>query len=113
MIRVEGWEKEYNKMVSGILTVLNTERIDYISLGTLKHNKLLFEAIKTRFPGSETILVEIFPSGDGKFKYLKYQKVDVYRKMISWISEFDPDLRIELSLESDDMKELVFGGGKS
>jgi spore photoproduct lyase len=70
VIRLDGWEKEYNKMVSRILTVLDTERIDYISLGTLKHNKLLFEAIKKRFPGSETILGEIFPSGDGKFKYL-------------------------------------------
>jgi hypothetical protein len=32
--------------------------------------------------------------------------------MISWIREFDPDFRIELSLESDDINELVFGGGK-
>lgn len=35
VILVEGWEKEYYKMVSRILTVLDTERIDYISLGTL------------------------------------------------------------------------------
>ena len=87
---------------------LDTGRIDYISLGTLKPNKLLYEAIKKRFPDSETILGEIFPSGDGKYKYLKFLRIEVYKKMISWIRGFDSGIRIELSLEPDDTYKLVF-----
>ncbi len=107
IVRVEGWEEEYKDMIERLLGMLDTKRIDYISLGTLKHNKVLFEAIKKRFPGSPAVLGEIFPSGDGKYKYLKFLRIDVYRKMISWIRKIDDDLGIELSLESKDVADAV------
>ena len=108
IIRISGWEKSYQNMVDKILSTLNSGQIDYISLGTPKHNKVLFETIKKRFPASPTILGEMFPSNDGKYKYLKFQRVDIYKKMISWIREFSSEVRIELSIESEEVKELVF-----
>jgi len=108
IIRIEGWEECYQNMVGQILRLLNFNQIDYISLGTPKHNKVLFETIKRRFPASPTILGEMFPSNDGKYKYLKFQRVDIYKKMIAWIREICPDIRIELSIESEEVKELVF-----
>jgi hypothetical protein len=80
-------------------------------LGTPKHNKVLFEAIKKRFPESPTILGEIFPSTDGKYKYLKFQRVHIYKTMISWIRELAQDIRVDLSIESDEVKELVIESG--
>lgn len=108
IIRIEGWEELYQKMVQKIFAKLDTKQIDYISLGTPKHNKVLFETIKKRFPASPTILGELFPSTDGKYKYLKFQRVEMYKKMISWIRESAGDIRVELSIESDEVKELVF-----
>ncbi len=108
IIRVPGWEDQYRKMVEELLTTLDPRRIDYISLGTPKHNKVLFETIKRRFPESPTILGEIFPSNDGKYKYLKFQRVHIYKTMISWIRELARDIRIDLSIESEEVKELVF-----
>lgn len=108
IIMVEEWEKLYKNMVAQIFSSLNPDRIDYISLGTPKHNKVLFETIKKRFPASPTILGELFPSTDGKYKYLKFQRIEIYKKMISWIRELAGDIRIELSIESDEVKELVF-----
>ena len=95
-------------MLEDLLLTLDTKQIDYITLGTLKHNKVLFEAIKKRFPTSPTILGEIFPSGEGKYKYLKFLRIDTYRKMVSWIKKIDKNLRIELSLESKDVAAAVF-----
>lgn len=108
IIRIDGWEDCYQNMVAQILTLLNSNQIDYISLGTPKHNKVLFETIKKRFPASPTILGEMFPSNDSKYKYLKFQRADIYKKMISWIREYNSDIRIELSIESEEVKELVF-----
>lgn len=108
IIRILGWEECYQNMLDKILSTLNPGQIDYISLGTPKHNKVLFETIKKRFPESPTILGEMFPSNDGKYKYLKFQRVDIYKKMISWIREYSSDVRIELSIESEEVKELVF-----
>jgi len=64
--------------------------------------------IKKRFPESPTILGEIFPSTDGKYKYLKFQRVHIYKTMISWIREFSQDIKVDLSIESNEVKELVF-----
>jgi len=111
IIRVPGWEELYREMLQELLTTLDTRQTDHVSLGTPKHNKVLFEAIKKRFPDSPTILGEIFPSNDGKYKYLKFQRVEIYKTMISWIRELAQDIRVELSIESDEVKELVFESG--
>lgn len=108
VIRYQGWEKDYQEMVGNLLSVLDTRRIDYISLGTAKLHKLLLEAIKSRFPQNPVILDEVVPSADGKYRYVKFKRVDVYRKMISWIKRVDDRLRVELSMESDEVRRLVF-----
>ncbi|MEM7007501.1 MAG: spore photoproduct lyase family protein [Thermodesulfobacteriota bacterium] len=108
IIMIPGWDNHYKKLVHDLLSTLEPKQIDYISLGTPKHNKVLLETIKKRFPNSPTILGEMFPSTDGKYKYLKFHRVSIYKNMISWIREFNPDIRIDLSIESDEVKELVF-----
>lgn len=104
----DGWEEDYKGMVEDILSLLDPREIDYISLGTIKLHKLLIDVIRKRFPGSPTIIGEIFPSSDGKYRYLKFQRVDVYRKIISWIRRIDTKIRVELSVETDDVNGLVF-----
>ncbi len=94
-------------MVEELLLTLDKRRIDYITPGALKHNRVLFETIKRRFPESPVILEEIFPS-DGKYKYLKFLRIDIYRNIVSWIRNIDMNLRIELSLESKDIAGAVF-----
>lgn len=107
IFKYEGWESDYRKMTEKLLNTLNPERIDYISLGTVKMHKNLVEAITKRFPDSMTILSELIPTEDGKYKPVKFDRVEIYRKMVEWIREFTPEIKIELSLESQEVKELV------
>jgi spore photoproduct lyase len=108
VIIYEGWEEDYRGMVEEILIKLDPERIDYISLGTIKLHKLLIDAIRVRFPDSPTVTAELFPAVDGKYRYLKFQRVDVYRKIVSWIRQLDENVSVDLSIETDEVKELVF-----
>lgn len=108
IIMVPDWDELYHVMLVEILSTLNPSQIDYISLGTPKHNKVLLETIKQRYPQSPTILGEFFPSSDGKYKYLKFHRVRIYESMISWIREIDINIKVDLSIESDEVKKLVF-----
>ncbi len=108
IIIYEGWENDYRIMVEEILTKLDPGGIDYISLGTVKIHKLLIDVIRSRFPGSPSITAELFPGIDGKYRYLKFQRVDVYRKIASWIRRLDENIGMDLSLETDEVRELVF-----
>ncbi len=108
VIIYDGWEKDYREMVGEILLALDSMKIDYISIGTVKLHRLLIDAIKERFPESQILLSELVPSSDGKYRYLKFQRIDVYRRMISWIKDLNYKLEIELSMESKEVHNLVF-----
>jgi DNA repair photolyase len=107
VIMYEGWERDYREMVEELFSVLDSRKIDYVSLGTIKLHKLLVDAIRERFPKNPILLNELVPSNDGKYKYLKFQRVDVYRKMISWIRNLDDKLKIKLSMESEEVQRLA------
>jgi len=108
IIIYEDWENGYTQMVERIMTTLDPKQIDYISLGSIKLHKLLVDVIRKRFPKSKLLLGEIFPGEDGKYRYLKFQRVEVYKKIMSWIRDYDSSIKVELSIESEDIKELVF-----
>ncbi len=105
VILYEGWERDYKGMVEGLFSALDTRKIDYISLGTIKLHKLLIEAISERFPENPILFDELVPTDDGKYRYLKFKRVDAYRKIISWIKRLDASL---LSMESREVNDLVF-----
>jgi len=105
----EGWAKHYSKMVKEIFSVLDPGKIDYITLGTVKVQKNLLDVLNKRFPDSLIHSQEIVPSSDGKFRPIKFDRVDIYRNMAGWINDFAPGLRIDLSIESPEVRELVFG----
>ena len=108
IFRYENWEQDYKDMIDTILVSLDPHKIDYITIGSIKLHKNLLDAIRKRFPDSPVILGEVVPAADGKYRYIKFNRVDMYKKMIEWIRNFDNDIEIDLSLESDEVKELVF-----
>lgn len=104
----EGWEKDYRDMVDSVLSYLDPSSVDYITLGSVKLHKNLMDAVGKRFPDSMVILGETVPGSDGKYRPVKFDRVDMYRKMISWIRSAAPDIEVKLSLESQDIHDLVF-----
>ncbi len=112
IIMIECWEKDYEEMVTQIFSSLDLRKIDHITLGTLKLHKLLIDAMRKRYPQSLVLSGELFPSADGKSRYLKFQRAEMYRKIIKWIREFDRDIEIQFSLESDEIHSQLDGATK-
>ena len=102
-----GWEPHYSKMVEAIFSELDPARIDYLTLGSVKMHKNLIEAVHKRFPDTYIMNEELVPAGDGKFRPIKFDRVNIYRKMMKWINEHAPGIGIDLSIESEEVRELV------
>ncbi|MGI9553725.1 MAG: SPL family radical SAM protein [Thermodesulfobacteriota bacterium] len=104
----KGWESDYREMVEKILTELVHDKIDYITLGTVKMHKNLIDAVYKRFPETRIMREELIPAGDGKFRPIKFDRVKIYRSMTDWIKNLAPEIRIDLSIETEEVRELVF-----
>ena len=109
IIYYPGWEERYREVVDNIYSYLNSGRIIWISLGGFRYPRFLKPVIQERFPRSKILLGELFPGPDGKFRYLKSLRVRMYRKIVSWIREYDPEVFIYLCMESPEVWDAVFG----
>jgi spore photoproduct lyase len=109
----EGWEKEYQATVSSLFSRIDSKEVIWISLGGFRYPSQLKAIVKERFPNTKIFLGELFPGKDGKFRYLKEIRVEMYQKMVGWLREVDPSLFIYLCMESKEVWERVFGWAPS
>jgi spore photoproduct lyase len=103
------WEREYEAMVEEIFRYVDPRGILWISMGGLRFPPLMKAIIQDRFPGSRILLGELFPGKDGKLRYLETIRVDMFRKMLSWLRQVDRDLFIYLCMETHQVWKAVFG----
>ena len=109
IICYEGWEKGYRETVFSLFHQIDPRRVIWISLGGFRYPPQLKGIAGERFQGTRIFLGELFPGRDGKFRYLKEIRIEMYRKMSGWLREVDPDLFIYLCMESQEVWERVFG----
>ncbi len=102
-------EKGYEETVQALFKRVNTKRIAWISLGGFRYPQQLKGVARERFPDTRVFLGELFPGKDGKFRYLKEIRIEMFRRMVTWLREGDPDLFIYLCMESQEVWEKVFG----
>ena len=65
--------------------------------------------IQKRFPDSRIIYGEFITGLDGKMRYFKPLRIDLYRKMAKWIRELAPDVLIYLCMEDDEVWRKSLG----
>jgi len=105
----EGWEREYEGAILQLFKQIDSRRIVWISLGGFRYPPKLKAIAEERFPQTKVFLGELFPGRDGKFRYLKEIRVEIYQKMVKWLREVDPSLFVYLCMESREVWEKVFG----
>jgi len=113
LIHHEDWEKGYQKTVQELFDQIDTKRIAWISLGGFRYPPQLKAIARERFPNARVFLGELFPGRDGKLRYLREIRIEMYRKMVKWLREGDPHLFIYLCMESKEVWDQVFGWSPS
>jgi spore photoproduct lyase len=109
LIYYPGWERDYREVIEKIFERIDGKGIIWMSLGGFRFPPHLKPIIGDRFPTSKILWEELFPGNDGKFRYLKSIRVGMYRKMVHWLRDYEPNLFIYLCMESGEVWEKVFG----
>ncbi|UCF93208.1 MAG: DNA photolyase [Desulfobacterales bacterium] len=109
MVIYDGCEAEYLEVIKSIFTHVAADQIVWISLGTLRFMPALKKTIQTRFPDSKIIYGEFIAGLDGKLRYFKPLRIQLYQKMVSWIRDLAPEVLIYLCMEDDEVWQKSLG----
>ena len=109
MIIYDGWEKDYKNVVKQIFDHVSAENIVWISIGAFRFIPSLKKIIQSRFLKSKIVYGEFITGLDGKMRYFKPLRMDMYRKMAGWIRDIAPDATIYFCMEDDEVWENSLG----
>jgi spore photoproduct lyase len=109
IIIYDGCEKDYEAVVRRLFSTIHPENIAWISLGTFRYMPQLKSIIEKRFPLSKIIYGEFIPGLDNKMRYFKPLRIELYKKMISWIKQAAPDVLVYYCMEDDEVWRKTLG----
>ena len=109
MLIYDGCEKDYQHVVARLFDHVSPENIVWISLGTFRFMPSLKAIIQQRFPNSKIVYGEFVAGLDGKMRYFKPLRIDLYRKIASWIKEYGPDIDLYFCMEDDEVWRKALG----
>lgn len=109
LILYDGWEKDYRFLIRELFETVRADSVVWISLGSLRFMPSLKPIIQKRFPEFKAIYGEFISGQDGKMRYFKPLRIDLYSKIVTWIRELAPEVRIYLCMEDEQTWEKSLG----
>ena len=103
------WEKDYQETVQQLLSSVPAAAIAWISLGTFRYLTPLKTILRERFPASSIAEEEFITALDGKQRYFKTLRAEMYARLRQWLTALAPEVFIYLCMESPWMWRQVFG----
>lgn len=113
LVHYPAWRKDYQALVEAAFQQIPARSIAWISLGSLRLTAELQRLMRQRFPGSILPLGELVPSGDGKLRYFKPIRVQMYREIRGWIGRRSPRTPVYACMEREDVWRKAFGSPPS
>jgi spore photoproduct lyase len=104
-----GWEADYEPFVAQVFNRLAPADVTYMSLGSLRFAPSLKKVVQERFPRSRLMAAELFPGADGKMRYFKPIRTEMYAKMLGWLRRDTAATPLYLCMESHEIWHKVFG----
>lgn len=110
IVEYPGWTADYAALVAELFRTVPARSVAWISLGCLRMTRELKTIMHSRFPKSVLPLGELVPGADGKLRYVKPLRVEIYRRMTAWIqAAADCSVPVYLCMEKPDVWEKIFG----
>ncbi len=106
----DGWQEGYRSTIRRLFEVVPAERIAWISLGALRYLPSLKAIAGGRFPGSTFFYEEFIDGLDGKSRYFRSQRVEMYKLIADELARFvAPKTCVYFCMESEAIWKEVFG----
>jgi spore photoproduct lyase len=109
ILHYKGWESGYRNLIKQLAQQAETSQIAWISLGSFRFPPALKEIIRQRFPRTPILAGEQIIGLDGKIRYLKPLRLEMYRIIVETIRQELGDVYIYFCMESDDVWQKVLG----
>jgi spore photoproduct lyase len=103
LIEHRGWKEGYLKCLGLLDRYLDPSRVIWISLGCFRYMPALKPIIRKRHPRSSVLQGEFIPGLDGKMRYFKPIRVEMYHFVIEHLKRWYGDRGIYLCMESDEV----------
>lgn len=110
LIYFEDWEREYHALIERVFDHVDPDHVAWISTGSFRYTNDLRETIQSRFPEDRlTREGEMIAGPDGKHRYFKTIREDMFRSIKAKIESVDPKLFLYLCMETQRMWRKVYG----
>lgn len=109
LVYFPGWQEAYRQTVAELVEAVPSRAIAWISLGGLRFLPPLRQLILQRFPQSRIAAQEMVLAPDGKLRYFKNLRVEMYACMREWLSQAAPEAFLYLCMENPRVWQEVFG----
>jgi spore photoproduct lyase len=103
------WRDEYLKTMELLDRYVDPKKVIWMSLGSFRFMPNLKEVIRRRHPSSEILNGEFVPGLDGKMRYFKPIRIDLYAFMREHLNRWFPNLGLYLCMESSEVWERSLG----
>lgn len=109
MIHHQNWREGYGAVLDRLFAAIDPQRVVYISLGALRFMPELKTIIAARHPASRILSGEFIRGLDGKMRYFRDIRVELFRFMVDRLRSIDPGLCVYLCMEGRDIWREAFG----
>ena len=82
-----GWKDGYGEVIDKLFRTIKPEQIAWISLGSLRFPPHLKNIIRKRFPATKILGEEMIRGLDGKMRYFKPLRLELYERVVNLIQK--------------------------
>ncbi|NLZ16625.1 MAG: DNA photolyase [Desulfobulbaceae bacterium] len=105
-----GWEEAYTQAIRTLFNTVPAEAIAWISLGALRYLPSLKQIAASRFPASRFFYQPFIDGLDGKRRYFREQRVEMYRVIVRELRRHAAGRTcLYFCMENDTIWQEVFG----
>lgn len=109
VIMYDGFLGDYDLILTTLAEKINPDRVVWISLGGFRYSPGFKNIIKHKYQGSIITCDEMFPGIDGKYRYLKKRRIEIYSFFYKRLKSIFPKAYIYFCMESSDVWYSVTG----
>ncbi len=110
LVYFESWKEGYSKTIDKIFSAIDSKKIAWISLSSLRYKPELQEIMVERFPDSKLPFGEQFLAKDRKVRYIQPIRIQMQKFMWNKLKNIDPDLAVYMCMESSTAWKSINGG---
>lgn len=104
-----GWRDDYRRAVDLLETMIDPDRVIWISMGALRFMPALKQVIRDRHPETRILDGEFIQGLDGKMRYFKPIRIEMYNAVSGMLIDWHREPGLYLCMESDEVWKESMG----